>query len=300
MKYWIILPLLFLYNLCVFAQELNASVQVLAPKVQTSDRRVFKTLETAVSEFLNNRKWTDENYQPEERIQCQFLINIEEKNNNSYSGSIQVFYSRPIFNSDYKSPVMVHQDGDFNFDYIEFDRLDFAENTFISNLTSVLAFYAYIIIGFDHDTYALNGGTKYYGLAQTIVGNAQNNGFTGWGNFDGNNNNRFWLVDNLTSPAFDNFRSCLYMYHRQGLDLMHKQNNNKQAKNNIKSALLSLKAVNDQRRNSMVLQLWFDAKMLEIKKIFSGGDPIPLSDLKDVLIELDPSNSSTYEEIGRG
>jgi hypothetical protein len=297
MKYLILLSITFLLSSELLSQELNASVQVLAPNVQTSDRRVFTTLETAVREFLNNRKWTDENYQNQERIECQYLINIESKNNNSFSGSLQVFYSRPVYNSDYKSPVLVHQDPKFDFEYVEFDRLDFAENTFISNLTSVLAYYAYIIIGFDHDTYALNGGTKYFNVAQNIVGNAQNNGFAGWGSFDGNKN-RFWLTDNLNSPAFNNFRSCLYMYHRQGLDLMHKQSNIKQAKKNIKNALISLKEVNDQRRNSMVLQLWFDAKTNEIAKIYGGGDPIPISDLKDILVELDPNNSSTYEELG--
>jgi hypothetical protein len=299
MKYWILLPLIFLFSLKSTAQELNASVQILAPKVQTSDRRIFKTLETSIREFLNNRKWTDANYDNEERIECQFLINIESMNNGTFSGSIQVFYSRPIFMSDYKSPVLLHQDGDFDFNYVEYDRLDFAENTFLDNLTSILAYYSYVIIGLDRDTYTLNGGTPYYALAQTVLGNAQNNNFTGWGSFDGTKN-RFWLVDNLTSPAFDNFRSCLYMYHRQGLDLMHDQSKVRSAKNNIKNALVGLKKVNDQRRNSFILQIWFDAKTTEITQIFGGGDPIPISDLKDVLVELDPNNSSKYEEIGQG
>lgn len=283
----------------LYAQEMNAEVQVLAPKVQTSDRRVFTTLETSIREFVNNRRWTDEQYRPEERIQCQFVINIENMNNNRFGGSIQVFYSRPIFKSDYRSPVLVHQDASFDFEYIEYDRLDFAENTFISNLTSVLAFYVYIIIGLDHDTYALQSGTPYYELAQTVVGNAQNQGFGGWGSFDGNKN-RFWLVDNLSSPAFDNFRSCLYLYHRQGLDLMHDAAKTRTAKINIKNALLSLKEVNDQRRNSFVLQLWFDAKMLEIVQIFKGGEPIPTADLLELLDELDPNNASNYREIGGG
>lgn len=299
MKYFITLLSAFILSLNAFAQELNASVQVLSPSVQSSDKRVFSTLETAIREFLNNRKWTDETYATEERIQCQFVINITNRTNNAYTGSLQVFYSRPIYGSDYRSPVLVHQDGNFNFEYIEYDRLDFADNTFTSNLTSILAYYAYIIIGLDHDTYALNSGTPYYQKAQEVVGNAQNSGNVGWGSFDGNKN-RFWLVDNLTSPAFDNFRSALYMYHRQGLDLMHESAKIRPAKQTIKDALLGLKKVNDQRRNSFVMQLWFDAKTREIVKIFSGGDPIPTADLKELLNELDPNNSSLYQEIGKG
>lgn len=281
------------------AQELNAAVQVLSPNVQTSNKEIFTTMETAMREFLNNRRWTEKNYAIEERIRCQFVVNIEERNNNSYTASLQIFYSRPIYNSDYNSPVLVHRDPDFDFKYLEFDRLDFAENTFTSNLTSVLAFYAYIIIGMDADTYAPMSGTPYYQKAQNIVGNAQNNGFTGWDSF-GNNKNRYWLVDNLTTPAFDNFRSCLYLYHRQGLDLMHDNAKVPTAKKNIKNGLIGLEKVNDQRRNSFIMQLWFDAKQKEIVQIFSGGAPLAVADLKQTLIKLDPNNSSSYEKIGQG
>lgn len=297
MKYWLILLSAFILRL--EAQELIANVQVLAPNVQTSDRRVFETLETAIREFLNNRRWTNEQYAPEERITCQFVLNIENKNNNAYDGSLQIFYSRPIFKSDYLSPVFVHQDSKVQFEYIEFDRLDFVENTFTSNLTSILAFYAYVIIGLDHDTFAPNSGGEYYAKAQEVVGNAQNSPNPGWGSFDGNKN-RFWLVDNLTSPTFDNYKTCLYMYHRQGLDLMHDNGKIRTAKTNIRNALLGLKSVNDQRRNSFVLQLWFDAKMREIVKIFSGGDPVGTADLKELLEELDPNNADLYQQIGRG
>lgn len=299
MRSWIILLTIICLSGTLNAQELNAAVQVLSPNVQTSNKEIFTTLETAIREFINNRRWTDQNYAIEERIRCQFVINIEERNNNSYVASLQVFYSRPIFNSDYNAPILVHRDPDFDFQYLEFDRLDFAENTFTSNLTSVLAFYAYIIIGMDADTYAPMSGTPYYQKAQSIVGNAQNNGFTGWDSF-GNNKNRYWLVDNLNSPAFDNFRSCLYLYHRQGLDLMHDNAKIPTAKKNIKNGLMGLEKVNDQRRNSFIMQLWFDAKQKEIVQIFTGGPPLAIADLKQMLIKLDPNNSSDYEKIGQG
>lgn len=288
-----------LFGSSLKSQELNARVQVLTPNIQATNKQLFTTMEQAIQEFLNNRKWTDEVYALEERIDCQFVITITDRNNNRFSGNLQVFYSRPIYNSDYNSPVLVHRDNDLDFEYLEFDRLDFAPQTFISNLTSVLAYYAYIIIGLDHDTYAPMGGTQYYTEAQNIVGNASTENFPGWNSFGGSNKNRYWLIDNLNSPAFDNFRTGLYMYHRQGLDLMHDPGKIRTAKMNLKEALKGLKKVNDQRRNSFVLQLWFDAKQAEIVKIFSDGEAIPIADLKEVLLELDPNNADSYAKIGQ-
>lgn len=280
------------------AQELNAQVQVLTPSIQATNKQIYTTMETAISEFLNNRKWTDENYTQEERINCQFVITIKDRANNNFSGDLQVSYSRPVYMSDYSSPVFVHRDNDFAFEYVEFDRLDFTLNTDISNLTSMLAYYVYIIIGLDHDTFSPKGGDPFFNNAQTIVGNCQGNNFTGWSSFDGNKN-RFVLVDNLVSPAFDNLRLSMYNYHRQGLDLMYEPSKQKEAKETIKKALMDLEAVNNQRINSFLMQLFFDAKSQEIINIFSGGDPIPLADLKEVLVELDASNAGKYQELGK-
>ncbi|QNR24143.1 type IX secretion system protein PorD [Croceimicrobium hydrocarbonivorans] len=300
MKFWIGLLSIILLSPSLQAQELNARVQVLTPNIQATNKQLYTTLETAIREFLNNRKWTEESYSLEERIDCQFVLTINSRSNNTFSGHLQIFYSRPIFNSDYASPILVHRDNDVNFEYLEFDRLDFAPNSFISNLTSILAYYAYIVIGLDHDSYAPMSGTDYYNKAQNIVGNAQTSNYGGWDSFGGSNKNRYWLVDNLISPAFDNFRTCLYTYHRQGLDLMNDASKIRTAKMNIKEALKSLKKVNDQRRNSFLLQLWFDAKQAEIVKIFSDGASIPTADLKEVLIELDPNNASEYQKVGQG
>ena len=195
-------------------------MQVLTPSIQATNKQIYETMETAISEFLNNRKWTDENYAQEERINCQFVITIRDRANNNFSGDLQVSYSRPVFMSDYSSPVFVHRDDQFDFEYVEFDRLDFTLNTNSSNLTSILAYYVYIIIGLDHDTFSPKGGDPFFNNAQTIVGNAQGSNFTGWSSFDGNKN-RFILVDNLVSPAFDPLRLGLYKYHRLGLDKMH-------------------------------------------------------------------------------
>ncbi len=279
-------------------QEIQAQVQVLTPGIQATNKQIYQTMETAISDFLNNREWTDENYTQEERINCQFIITIKDRANNNFSGELQVSYSRPVYMSDYSSPVFVHRDADLAFQYVEFDRLDFTLNTSISNLTSILAYYVYIIIGLDHDTFSPKGGDPFYNNAQTIVGNSQGSNFTGWASFDGNKN-RFILVDNLMSPAFDKLRMGLYKYHRLGLDQMYEPSKQKQAKETIKEALMDLKSVNDQRRNSFLMQLFFDAKSQEIINIFSGGDPIPLADLKEVLEELDASNAGKYQKLGK-
>lgn len=280
------------------AQELNAQVQVISQSLQATNRQIFTTLETAVREFLNNRKWTDEKYAPDERINCQFILNLTSRNGDQFSGDLQVVYSRPVYKSGYSSPVLLTRDVNFDFQYLEFDRLDFSINTNLSNLTSILAYYAYLVIGLDHDTYALRGGDPFYESAQRIVGNAQGGQYAGWSSFDGNKN-RFWLLDNLTSPAFDNFRTMLYQYHRLGLDLMHEPAQQKTAKEVIKSSLMSLDAVNKQRRNSYLMQVFFDTKSQEIINIFSGGEPIDLVELKTLLIELDANNASKYEKMGR-
>lgn len=301
MKYWNILALSLLISTLsntLHAQELNARVQVISDKVQRTNKQVFTTLETSIREFLNNRKWTNEAYTQEERIRCQFVITINSMNNDMYSASLQVQYSRPVYNSGYSSQVFLHRDDNFDFQYLEFDRLDFADNATLSNLTSVLAFYVYTIIGLDHDTYALNGGKEFFSKAQNVLGTNSNSNYTGWKNNE-SRKNRFWLIDNLMSPAFDNYHTCLYNYHRLGLDLMYDSNKQKQAKEMIKQSLMGLKKVNEMRRNSFVMELFFDAKSQEIINIFGGGTPIALADLKELLINLDANNASKYEAMGR-
>ncbi len=297
-KFYIILLSAFCLSGSLKAQELNAQVQVISSKIQATNKQVFTTLETAITEFLNNRKWTEEKYALEERINCQFIINITSRNSDQFSGDIQVLYSRPVYMSDYNSPVFIHRDNNLDFQYLEFDRLDFALNANLSNLTSILAYYAYIIIGLDHDTYAPKGGEPFFNNAQQIVGSAQGGRYSGWSSFDGNRN-RFWLLDNLTSPAFDNMRISFYQYHRMGLDKMYDPTKQKEAKETIKQALLALEAVNEKRRNSYLMQIFFDSKSQEIINIFSGGEPIPLADLKEVLIEIDANNATKYQEMGK-
>lgn len=283
------------------AQELNAQVQVLSPAIQRTNKQVFKTLETGIRQFLNTRKWTGEKYEQEEKINCSFIINMTSwDGNDRFEGTLQIQYSRPIFKSSYNSPLFVYMDQSFQFQYLEFDRLDFSENTSLSNLTSILAYYVYVVIGMDHDSYALKGGDEFYSKARNIVANNQSGAFPGWSSLQGNNKNRFWLIDNLQSPLFEGIRTCYYQYHRQGLDLMFNPSQHKLAKQNMKAAIMGLKSVNKKRPNSFLMQLFFDAKSQEIINIFNAGEPVPTADLKQVLIDLDGNNANRYEAIGRG
>ena len=279
------------------AQELNCSVQVLSPNIQNTNKQVFKTLEKAIYEFMNNTPWTNEKYGPEERIECAIVINVTDQLSiDEFKGTIQVQSSRPIYRSSYDSPVFNYLDKDFNFKYLEYDRLDFNPNGYTSNLTSVLAYYAYVIIGLDHETFSLNGGEPYFLKAQTVVSNAQGDGHMGWKSVDGRRN-RFWLIDNLQNPAFGKLRECLYNYHRLGLDLMYDQSNEAKAKKTITAALQGLKTVHQKRPRSFLMSLFFDAKADEIVSIFSGGQTRTTSALITTLSQVDPTNSSRWKKM---
>ncbi len=284
----------------VQAQELQATVSVLSPNVQNTNKQVFSSLETAMREFLNTTQWTNEAYKQEERIECSFVFNITEQVSlNQFKSTLQVQFSRPTHKSGYKSPVLNLLDRTVNFNYLEQDRLEFIENTHVSNLTSVLAFYVYVIIGMDHDTYELESGDPYYVLAQNIVNNAQADPLgAGWRNFDGNNN-RYWLIDNMMNPAFKSFRTCLYEYHRNGLDLMQDKSRQKEAKLNIAKAVENLKEVHQKRPNSYLSDIFFDSKSQEIVQIFSGGERIDLKAMVNTLNLMDPNNGDAYGNMGK-
>ncbi len=281
------------------AQDLQATVRVQAPAVQITDKSVFINLETRLNEFMNGRKWTREEYEPEERIACSFVFTINEYNqdNGRFRGQLQVNYSRPIYRSTYLSPVLNWIDTDIAFEYVEGQPIDYIENQHLSNLTSILAFYTYIIIGMDHDTYVPGGGELYYVKAQAITATAQNdNSATGWRSFE-SNRNRYWMVDNLLNPAFSQVVNTLYTYHRLGLDKMYDQNQQESAKLQIKNSLMSLQDVHRRRPGSFIVQLFMEAKSDEIINIFSGGPTMENRDLVQILQTIDGPRSSDYDAI---
>lgn len=279
----------------IIAQELNCTVKVLSPAIQGTERSVFETLETAIKEFMNNTRWTNDNFKQDEKIECNLTINVTKRNSvDEFEANIIVQSRRPVYKSSYNTNLINYQDNDFTFKYTPFQPFEFNENTFINNLTSTLGYYAYIFIGLDYDTFSPEGGTPYYQKAQTIVNNAQNAPDKGWKAFEGSKN-RYWLAENLANANFKGVRSCLYNYHRNGLDMM--TNDVEKARKNIADALEGLMKVHNLQMGSFLMQVFFLAKADEVVNIFSVAPPDVKSKLVPLLNTIDPGNVTKYEKL---
>ncbi len=276
------------------AQELNCVVTVNADKVVNANNQIFKTLEKSLNDFINTTDWTGQAYKQNEKINCSMFITVSAFDSNQFSATIQVQSARPIFNSSYSSPVLNYNDKDFNFSYVEFQNLTYNPTSFDSNLVSVLAFYSYMIIGMDADTFAPLGGSKYLEMAQDVSNIALQGGYKGWSQADGNQN-RYFLINDMLSNTFKPFRDALYEYHYSGLDLMHKDL--KLAKDNMKKSLVILGKIYQIRPNAFLTRVFFDAKSDEIISVFSGGPSIMIADLVDNLNKISPMNSSKWAKI---
>jgi hypothetical protein len=279
----------------IIAQELNCTVKVLSPAIQGTERSVFETLETAIKEFMNNTRWTNDNFKQDEKIECNLTINVTKRNSvDEFEANIIVQSRRPVYKSSYNTNLINYQDNDFTFKYTPFQPFEFNENTFINNLTSTLGYYAYIFIGLDYDTFSPEGGTPYYQKAQTIVNNSQNAPDKGWKAFEGSKN-RYWLAENLANANFKGVRSCLYNYHRNGLDMM--TNDVEMARKNIADALDGLMKVHNLQMGSFLMQVFFLAKADEVVNIFSVAPPDVKSKLVPLLNTIDPGNVTKYEKL---
>lgn len=278
-----------------FAQELNCQVQVLSQQIAGSDKRAFEALQTAIFEFMNNRKWTNETFKLEERIDCSILINLTDKvSSDEYKGTFQVQSRRPVFKSSYNSVLLNYNDNDFQFKYVENQPIEFNDNSFTGNLPAMLGYYAYLIIGLDYDSFSLNGGTPYLQKALSIVNTAQDASEPGWKAFE-NNKNRYWLINNLMDASFVPLRECYYTYHRKGLDAM--VDNKEAGRAVIAESIESLKKVHAAKPLSFNMQVFFNAKSDEIINIFSGAFTDEKAKIVNTLNEIDPTNSNKYAKI---
>lgn len=277
------------------AQELNATVSVNAERMTDINPQIFKNLEKKLFEFLNNTKWTNKQYKQNEKIECNFFINISEFNSNNVSATLQVQSSRPIFNSNYRSPVLNLNDKDFSFSFVEFEQLVYDQNSFNSNLTSVLAFYVNIIIGLDMDSFSDLGGTKYLETAANIMNVAQPSGYKGWSQSEGNNNNRYFLISDMLSNTFVPYRKAIYEYHFVGLDTM--ADDLKKGKQEIANAIQTVAIIQKSRPNALLTRTFFDAKTDEIVQVFSGGPITENVTLLETLNRISPLNSSKWNKI---
>lgn len=275
------------------AQQLNCSVVINAQKVTNTNQQLIKNLELALNEFVNKTDWTGQALKQNEKIKCSMFITLSGVNSDQFAGTIQVQSSRLIYNSTYSSPVFNYNDKDFNFRYVEFENLIFNPSVFESNLVSVIAYYSYVILGLNLDTFQQSSGNAHLETAQNILNVAQQGGYKGWSQADGIQN-RFFLTNDLLSPTFAAYRQAIMDYH-QGLDLM--SSDLKAAKEKIKMAILNLSKLNQTRPNAFLTRVFFDAKADEIASIYSGGPSITISDLVETLNKISPMNSSKWSQI---
>lgn len=285
------------------SQELQARFNVIASKVGTQiDPKIFNTLQGAVTNFLNNRRWTNDVFQPSEKIQCNFLLTIEKDlGKNVFKGKLMVQAARPIYNTTYDSPLLNFLDDNVTFKYVEFQPIEFNDNRvqgndpLVANLTATLAYYVNIILGFDYDSFGLRSGDQYFQKAWNIVNNApENSDINGWKSFEGLRN-RYWLAENLNSNRFALMHDAMYAYYRSGMDLFYE--NEDAGRIGILNCLNYLNSVNTENPSSMALQVFFQGKSNEIVKVFSKGTDEQKSRAKELLSKLDVTNAAAYKEL---
>ncbi|MGB0186877.1 MAG: DUF4835 family protein [Flavobacteriaceae bacterium] len=279
----------------VFAQELNCNLVVYAQLTGNENVQVFKTLEKQLNEFVNNTRWTNKPFALEERIDCSMVININDYDSDTFQASIQVQSVRPVHNSSYVSSVYNFNDKDFNFNYLEYQNLNFNPTQFQSNLISVLSFHIYMILGVDADTFELNGGDEYYAQARDIANYSQQGNAPGWAPPKGGDQTRRVLIDNVLSKTYSAYRTVLYQYHREGLDVM--ASDVKKGKTAIASALMDFNDLHKRRPNSFLVRTFFDAKADEISDIFSAGPNVKITELVSVLTKVAPMHTKKWGKI---
>ena len=283
------------------AQELNARVSINASRISSqTDKKVFSTLQNTITTFLNSRKWTNETFQANEKINCNFLLDIgEAQPGNIYKAVITVQAARPVFNSTYETPLINFRDEVVAFRYVEFQPFEFNDNRvagsdpLVSNLSATFAYYVYIILGLDFNSFALRGGDAYFQKAQNIVNNApENRDIAGWKAFDGLRN-RYWLVENLVNNRYNSIHDAMYSYYRLGMDNMYENEN--EARNAVLNTLNMLNSLNNDIGNTMIIPFFLQGKSQELIKIFKKASPEEKQKARDILMKIDISNANTYK-----
>ncbi len=300
--YRVFLLFLFCLLLNVCYPQLKARISVLSNRVgNTVDKKTFQTLQTALNDFVNNRKWSNDNFTQNEKIDCSFLLNLESGGDaNVYKASLTIQSARPVFNSSYLSPIINFQDNDFTFKYAEFQQLEFNDNrvsgtdALVSNLTAVFAYYINIILGMDYDSFSPRGGDPYFQKAENIVNNApEGRNISGWKAFDGTRN-RYWLSENLLNSRYTIIHDAIYSYYRLGMDKLYDDEIN--ARTQILNVLSLLNTFNVENPNTMILQFFLQGKTDELIKIFSKATPPDKSKALEYLQRIDVTSATKYKE----
>jgi len=294
-----LLILISAFSLQVYSQEFRCNVQVVSQQIQGTNKQVFQTMQNAIFEFMNNRVWTDHVYTMEERIECNMMFNItEQMSADEFKGTLTVQARRPVYNTNYNTTTLNFVDNDIRFRYVEFAPLEFDLNSHLSNLTSILAFYANFILGIDYDTFSLMGGSVYFNNAERIVLNAQNTPEPGWKPMDDiAHKNRYWLVKDMIDTDYEPVRAFNYRYHRLGLDVMDEKVAEGRAE--ITNSLELLQQVYRKRPDPYMylLRLVFDSKVDEIVNVYSESYPEERNRAHTILVEVDKPNANKYKAI---
>lgn len=279
----------------VRAQEFMCQITVNSPQVEGTEKKVFQTLQSDLYEFVNNRKWTNYVFKTEERIDCSIMITITDRvSSDQFKAKVNVVLQRPVYKTSYNTNLLNLVDKDFDFKYVDFEPLEYNDDVYTNNLTSTIAYYLYIMLGLDADSFSKFGGTPYYEKARSVVNAAQNSPERGWKAFE-NLKNRYWLVENLMNNTYAPFREGLYVYHRTGLDLMSE--NMDLGRSGVNECIENLQKVNREKTGLYVVQLFMDAKKDELVNIYSQASPMDKTKAVNILKEIDPANSSKYQQI---
>lgn len=282
----------------VHAQELKCRVIIDSERIQVSDPRIFDDMTRAFTEFMNDQKWTQDEFNPEERINCNLILTLDPEQSDptigKFSASIQILSSRPVYNTNYESILLNFADRDWIFEYVQSQPLQFNESIFMSNITSLLAYYAYIIIGLDYDSFSELGGEEHFKKAFQVVNNAQQSGYVGWDQFN-SVRNRYWLIENLLNPQLEPVRKAYYKYHRLGLDQF--QDDPDAARTEIFNSIKLLQNANAARPRSILTIGFMDAKSSELADIFSEGNPSERRNAYNLLTNIDPTKSDEFKPM---
>jgi hypothetical protein len=285
------------------AQEIQSRLTVVTSRISTRvDKKIFQTLQNQLTNFINNRKWSNETVQVNEKIQCNFLLNIDQElGNNVYKAKLTVQAARPVYNTTYDSPLINFIDDDITFRYQEFQPIEFNENRvqgndpLAANLTAVFAYYVYVILGFDYNSFSLRGGDSYFQKAWNIVNNApESRDITGWKSFE-SLRNRYWLSENINNSRFALIHDAIYAYYRSGMDLFYE--NEAEGRNGILNCLNFLNTINTENPNSMIIQFFFQGKSGELVKVFSKAEPDIRARAREILTKIDLTNASAYKDL---
>lgn len=289
------LLLILLLPSIVNSQEFICQVSVNSPQVEGTEKKVFQTLQTELYDFINNRKWTNYIYKTEERIECSIMITITERpSSDQFKARVNVVLQRPVYKTSYNTNLLNLVDNDFDFKYIEYEPLVYSDDAFTSNLTSMVAYYLYVMLGFDADSFSKLGGTPYFEKARAVVNAAQNTPERGWKAYE-NQKNRYWLVENVLNSTYQPFREGMYTYHRTGLDLMSE--NMDMGRNGVNECIEGIQRVNREKTGLYIVQLFVNAKRDELINIYTQAAPMDKTKAVNVLKEIDPANSSRYQQI---